>query len=139
MGTTGQDGGNYPRGQQMTTTRHWLGLAIVTAVLGAGGGKATLAQGQSNERGQENRAQSMRPDGQGPQLVCGVRDIDEESARMADEHARMLVDRIDPQKTASHVIPVYWHRIHDSNGTGGAVTATQISDQVTVLNNAYAA
>ena len=52
----------------------------------------------------------MRPDGLGPQLVCGVRDFDEETARMADEHARMLVDRVDPQKTASHVVPVYWHR-----------------------------
>jgi hypothetical protein len=81
----------------------------------------------------------MRPDGLGPQLVCGVKDLDEETARMADEHARMLVDRIDPQKTVSHDIPVYFHRIHASNGTGGAVTATQISQQITVLNNAYAA
>jgi pregnancy-associated plasma protein-A len=40
--------------------------------------------------------------------------------------------------TASHVIPVYVHRIHASNGTGGAVSATQISQQITVLNNAYA-
>jgi hypothetical protein len=125
----------------MSKTKYWLGLAILTAALGAGEGKTTLAQGQANERGQENRAaaQAMRPDGLGPQLVCGVRDFDEETARMADEHARMLVDRVDPQKTASHVIPVYWHRIHASNGTGGVVTDTQISDQITVLNNAYAA
>lgn len=40
--------------------------------------------------------------------------------------------------TASHVIPVYWHRIHASNGTGGAVSNTQISQQIAVLNNAYA-
>jgi hypothetical protein len=40
--------------------------------------------------------------------------------------------------TASHVIPVYWHRIHASNGTGGAVTQTQINQQITILNNAYA-
>lgn len=123
----------------MTMTKHWLGLAIVTVALGAGGSKTTLAQGQASERGQENRAQSMRPDGQGPQLMCGVRDLDEDTARMADEHARMLVDRTDPQKTASHVIPVYWHRIHASDGSGGVVTATQVSQQITVLNNAYAA
>jgi hypothetical protein len=40
--------------------------------------------------------------------------------------------------TASHVIPVYVHRIHASNGSGGVVTATQIDRQITVLNNAYA-
>ena len=121
----------------MTMTKYWLGLAVVATALSTGG--TTLAQGQSNERGQENRAtQSMRPDGLGPQLVCGVRDFDEETARMADEHARMLVDRIDPQKTASQVIPVYWHRIHASNGTGGAVSTTQINDQIAVLNNASA-
>jgi hypothetical protein len=34
-------------------------------------------------------------------------------------------------------IKVHVHRIHASNGTGGAVTATQISQQMTVLNNAY--
>ncbi len=40
--------------------------------------------------------------------------------------------------TASHVIPVYVHRIHAANGTGGAVSAAQISSQLTILNNAYA-
>ena len=40
--------------------------------------------------------------------------------------------------TASHVIPVYWHRIHRSNGSGGAVSTQQINDQISVLNNAFA-
>jgi len=35
-------------------------------------------------------------------------------------------------------IPVYFHVIRDSNGLGG-VTTTQINNQITVLNNAYAA
>jgi hypothetical protein len=124
----------------MTKTKYWLGLAVVTAALGAGEGKTTLAQGQSNERAQENRAaaQAMRPDGLGPQLTCGVRDLDEDTARMADEHARMIVDRVDPQKTASKVIPVYWHRIHSSS-TNGVVTSSQITSQINVLNSAYAA
>lgn len=39
--------------------------------------------------------------------------------------------------TASHVIPVYVHRIHATNGTGGAVTTTQITNQLNVLNAAY--
>jgi pregnancy-associated plasma protein-A len=41
--------------------------------------------------------------------------------------------------TASHVIPVYVHRIHAANGSGGVVTATQISNQIDVLNAAYSA
>jgi hypothetical protein len=41
--------------------------------------------------------------------------------------------------TASHVVPVYWHRIHASNGSGGAVSSQQINDQINVLNAAYAA
>ncbi|MBL8066276.1 MAG: zinc metalloprotease [Chthonomonadaceae bacterium] len=40
--------------------------------------------------------------------------------------------------TASHVIPVYWHRIHASNGSGGTVTTSQINSQISVLNAAYA-
>ena len=40
--------------------------------------------------------------------------------------------------TASHVIPVYWHRIHASNGSGGAVSSQQINSQISVLNNAFA-
>jgi hypothetical protein len=35
-------------------------------------------------------------------------------------------------------IPVYFHVIRDSSGLGG-VTTTQINNQITVLNNAYAA
>jgi hypothetical protein len=35
-------------------------------------------------------------------------------------------------------IAVHVHRIHDANGSGGAVSSTQINQQITVLNNAYA-
>ncbi|MBL0213063.1 MAG: zinc metalloprotease [Myxococcales bacterium] len=40
--------------------------------------------------------------------------------------------------TASHVIPVYVHRIHASDGTGGAVSTQQLNDQLAILNAAYA-
>jgi hypothetical protein len=34
-------------------------------------------------------------------------------------------------------VSVYVHRIHDANGTGGVVTAQQVSDQIAILNAAY--
>jgi hypothetical protein len=40
--------------------------------------------------------------------------------------------------TASHVVPVYVHRIHAANGTGGAVSNTQVANQLAILNAAYA-
>ncbi len=40
--------------------------------------------------------------------------------------------------TASHVVPVYVHRIHASDGTGGAVSSSQITQQISILNAAYA-
>lgn len=108
----------------------WLGLGVLTLAF-ATGGSTMQAQGQSE------RAQQMRPDGL-PQLMCGTRDLDPEVQRMVEEYSDRMASKITPGITASHVIPVYWHRIHASNGTGGVVTSTQIAQQITVLNNAYA-
>ena len=44
-----------------------------------------------------------------------------------------------PVEALAAPIAVHVHRIHASNGTGGAVTSAQINSQITVLNNAYAA
>jgi len=41
-------------------------------------------------------------------------------------------------EAANAPIKVHVHRIHAANGSGGAVTSGQISNQITVLNNAYA-
>ena len=121
----------------MTKTRVLARSGYRGGGVGRGTGQNDARAGSENAPGQENRAaaQTMRPDGLGPQLVCGVRDLDEETARMADEHARMIADRtVDPQLTSSHVIPVYWHRIHSSS-TNGAVSASQITSQINVLNS----
>jgi hypothetical protein len=42
-----------------------------------------------------------------------------------------------PPTIAGAVIPVYVHRIHASNGSGGAVSSNQINQQISILNNAY--
>jgi hypothetical protein len=63
----------------------------------------------------------------------------EPSALEREAIETLLAERGDVQSlTASHVIPVYVHRIHAANGTGGAVSTTQIDQQLTILNNAYA-
>ena len=81
----------------------------------------------------------MRLDGLGPQLVCGTRDVDPETARLVEEYSERLDFLVPAQLTASHTIPVYWHRIHQSSGAGGVVSNQQIVDQLDVLNDAYAA
>ncbi len=67
---------------------------------------------------------------------CATADLSD-AERLAVE-ARLAQFDDTASITASHVIPVYVHRIHDANGTGGAVSTTQISQQITILNNAYA-
>lgn len=68
-------------------------------------------------------------------IRCSTREPSE--IEMATVEAKLRLSP-PPPLTASHVIPVYWHRIHDSSGNGGNVTSTQIAQQITVLNNAYA-
>jgi hypothetical protein len=43
------------------------------------------------------------------------------------------------ESAAATAVPVHVHRIHASNGSGGAVSASQITQQIQVLNAAYAA
>jgi hypothetical protein len=49
-----------------------------------------------------------------------------------------MASRVSVQLTESHVIPVHWHRIRNSSGSGD-VSNQQIADQLAVLNAAYAA
>jgi len=59
---------------------------------------------------------------------------------MATVEARLATLSADQVSlTASHVIPVYVHRIHASNGSGGGVTSSQITQQISILNAAYSA
>ncbi|HWU86908.1 MAG TPA: zinc metalloprotease [Kofleriaceae bacterium] len=66
---------------------------------------------------------------------CATKDLTQ-AERDADE-ARMALFDDTAAITASHVIPVYWHIIRSSSGAGG-VTTKQITDQIAVLNAAYA-
>ena len=89
--------------------------------------------------GQERRSDQGNANAQGPQLVCGTRDLDDDTAEAVEEYTRRVVERAgDTFLTASHIIPVYVHVIHASDGSGGVVTQQQITTQINILNNAYA-
>jgi hypothetical protein len=63
---------------------------------------------------------------------CGTRDLNE--FEQAQVESRLAT--IGPVKYATVNIPVYWHIIRTSTGTGG-VTTTQINNQIAVLNQAF--
>ena len=74
--------------------------------------------------------------------LCGAPEISQaEQLHVEDLTEQILASKNDGSQqslTASHVIPVYVHRIHASNGTGGVVTNAQVTSQINVLNAAYA-
>jgi hypothetical protein len=68
---------------------------------------------------------------------CATRDLTDEEA--AANQLRLDAIAQTSELTASHVIPVYVHRIHDGNGSGGGVSSSQINQQISILNAAYGA
>jgi hypothetical protein len=125
----------------MRKTLYWAysaGLVVTVAALVGTMGTGTEAQGRSGDRAAQAPNPPMRPDGLGPQLVCGTPHPDSETVRLVEEYTLRRAD-ISPQLTASRVIPVYVHVIHASDGSGGAVTNGQINQQLQILNAAYAA
>jgi Pregnancy-associated plasma protein-A len=67
---------------------------------------------------------------------CGTQDLSAEE--MASVELRIAAGRDIVQITPSHVIPVHFHIIHRSNGSGGVVSTQQINSQIAILNAAYA-
>jgi hypothetical protein len=72
---------------------------------------------------------------------CGTEKLSDEQvaeleARFEVERARQALSGVVHAQAVN--IPVYFHVIRDSSGLGG-VTSTQISQQISILNNAYAA
>jgi len=117
-----------------------LGVATATAIAtsvtlaATPDAAAVVEQGQ----GQAQRSEQGNANAQGPQLVCGTRDLDPDTADAVEEYTRRVLARSgDTFLTASHNIPVYIHRIHASNGSGGVVTSQQVSDQMNILNSAF--
>ncbi|MFT3917498.1 MAG: zinc metalloprotease [Anaeromyxobacteraceae bacterium] len=73
--------------------------------------------------------------------TCGVADLSEIEFALVEAQTEAILRSIggvsEQALTASKSIPVYWHNITNSSGTGGMATAAQISAQLSVLNDAY--
>jgi hypothetical protein len=115
---------------------YWSGLVLIVAALVGTAGTRTEAQGRSGDRPQVQNPVPMRPDGQGPQLQCGTPDPDPETVRLVEDYS-LRFRGVLAERTSGN-IPVYVHVIRTSSGTGGP-TASQINNQISVLNAAYAA
>ena len=74
-------------------------------------------------------------------LRCGTRNVSDEEARLMDEHTKSVSGGAATTSGAraggSVTINVYVHVIRNAAGTQGNLTATQISNQIKVLNDAY--
>jgi hypothetical protein len=111
-----------------------VGVTALVAAVAASPALMSPVQAQSDRALQV----MMRPDGLGPQLQCGMRDVDPVTADLVEQYTRRMAGRIIPEETASKDIPVYWHSIRKSNGTGG-VTPGQVAAQIDVLKASFAA
>ena len=69
---------------------------------------------------------------------CGAEQIDAEKQAQIEAQFEVLKAQQGAVVAQGASIPVYFHVIRDSSGNGG-VTTTQINQQITILNNAYAA
>jgi hypothetical protein len=114
-----------------------FGLTVALAAVG-------LAAAPAAQQGSANRAAASAQDHGNGHAVgkdrCGTRDLDEATATAADEYARRVFEQMSSLAVASPVVNVYWHVIN--NGTGianGDIPSSQINDQISVLNAAYAA
>jgi hypothetical protein len=71
------------------------------------------------------------------QNKCGTKDLDEVTARAIDEYTkRVMAEKGPGGGSGGAAVPVYFHVI--TNGNAGNVTDQQISNQISVLNAAYA-
>lgn len=70
----------------------------------------------------------------------GCATIEPDPTRMAqiDQEVAAFMAERGPLQESHAPIAVHVHRIHDSSGQGGNVSSSQVNQQITVLNNAYA-
>src|SRR5918993_278510 len=121
----------------MRKASYWcLGLTVALSVVTTRA--ITAAQGPS-DRAIAALAQDNGKGNAYGKIRCGTRDLDEATARAADDYARAMFAQVGGSREAGAApIPVYWHVINNGNGTAGDIPDSQINAQIAVLNGAFA-
>jgi hypothetical protein len=121
----------------MKKASYWcLGLTVALGVVTTRA--ITAAQGPS-DRAIAALAQDNGNGNAYGKIRCGTRDLDEATARAADDYARAMFAQVGGSREAGAApIPVYWHVINNGNGTAGDIPDSQIKAQIAVLNGAFA-
>ena len=114
----------------MRKASYWcLGLTVALSAVTTGAMSA--AQGPS-DRAIAAFAQDNGNGNAYGKIRCGTKDLDEATARAADDYARAMFAQMGGSRAAGAApIPVYWHVIN--NGTGianGDIPGSQINDQI---------
>ena len=121
----------------MKKSTYWVlcaALTLAVAALIGSMGAPTEAQGRSGDRVVQIPDPPMRPDGLGPQLVCGTPHPDPETVRLVEDYS-LRFRGVLAERTGGN-IPTYVHIITNSAGAGGA-TSQQVANQMKVLNDAF--
>ena len=122
----------------MRKASYWcLGLTVALSAVTTQA--ITAAQGPS-DRAIAALAQDNGNGNAYGKIRCGTRDLDEATARAADDYARAMFAQVGGSRAAGAApIQVYWHVINNGTGTAnGDIPSSQINGQITVLNQAFA-
>ena len=124
----------------MRKASYWcLGLTVALSAVTTQA--ITAAQGPS-DRAIAALAQDNGNGNAYGKIRCGTKDLDEATARAADDYARAMFAQMGESRaagTAPITITVYWHVINNGSGiANGDIPTSQINAQIDVLNAAYA-
>jgi hypothetical protein len=121
----------------MRKASYWcLGLTVALSIVTTRA--ITAAQGPS-DRAIAALAQDNGNGNAYGKIRCGTKDLDEATARAADDYARAMFAQVGASGARGAAIQVYWHVINKGSGiANGDIESSQITDQITVLNDAFA-
>jgi hypothetical protein len=122
----------------MRKASYWcLGLTVALSIVTTRA--ITAAQGPS-DRAIAALAQDNGNGNAYGKIRCGTKDLDEATARAADDYARAMFAQVGGSRAAGAApINVYWHVINNGSGiANGDIPISQIDAQIAVLHAAFA-
>src|SRR4051812_32017283 len=117
----------------MTRSKLLVGLLFTVVAVGAcAGDDPNTVVSDTPDDGVQEPGAATSPRG------CATIEPDPLRQAQIDQEVADFMTARGPIAEARAPIAVHVHRIHDSSGAGGAVTSSQINNQISVLNAAYA-